>query len=248
MAHVIKQTTRIVADSLHPHVATMARRYLLILYNRMVERARLLPSDEIYRGNLEDHAHDRLKIFREEVDLWMIEKRVDCGGVHDLILQAHAELHQLDLLLNDDGQSATDSDMNNPKGTQGVLPGEEEEIEREREREREERIDPLMAQVKQTTRIAADSLHPHVAMMVRRYLLILYNRLRERARSVPTQESPRGRPENLARRGLRICREEVDLSMIEKRIGCGGVQDLIHQARAELYQIDLFFKEAPWKQ
>ncbi|PON53291.1 ETC complex I subunit [Parasponia andersonii] len=80
--------------------------------------------------------------------------------------------------------------------------------------------------------------------MVRRYLFILYNRMLERARSLPSDEMYRGRPENLARRGRRICREEVDLSMIEKRISCGGVQDLIHQAHAELHQLDLLLKEA----
>ncbi|PON42551.1 ETC complex I subunit [Parasponia andersonii] len=100
----------------------------------------------------------------------------------------------------------------------------------------------LMAQVKQTRRMA----DPLVSMLARRYLLDLYTRMLDKVALAPEIEPYRECVEEYASERLRICREEVDLSMIEKRIDCGPIPNLITQARIELHQVNFAHKRAPW--
>ncbi|PON87569.1 ETC complex I subunit [Trema orientale] len=103
-------------------------------------------------------------------------------------------------------------------------------------------MNSLMAQVKKTRRMA----DPLVSMLARRYLLDLYTRILDKVALAPDIKPYRKCVEEYASKRLRICREEVDLSMIEKRIDCGPIQNLITQARIELHQVNFALKRAPW--
>jgi len=51
---------------------------------------------------------------------------------------------------------------------------------------------------------------------------------------VPEDEGYRKAVESFTRQRLNVCKEEEDWEMIEKRLGCGQVEELIEEARDEL--------------
>ncbi|KAK7262409.1 hypothetical protein RJT34_29982 [Clitoria ternatea] len=51
---------------------------------------------------------------------------------------------------------------------------------------------------------------------------------------VPEDEGYRKAVESFTRHSLKVCQEEHDWESIEKRLGCGQVEELIKEARDEL--------------
>ncbi|PQM40227.1 putative NADH dehydrogenase [Prunus yedoensis var. nudiflora] len=52
--------------------------------------------------------------------------------------------------------------------------------------------------------------------------------------------------ESFTRQRLKVCREEEDWETIEKKLGCGQVEELIEEARDELVLIDKLNQWKPW--
>lgn len=89
---------------------------------------------------------------------------------------------------------------------------------------------PLMAKVKETTGIVGLEVVPNA----REVLINLYNKTLKEIEAVPEDERYRKDVESFTRHRLKVCREEDDWEMIEKRLGCGQVEKLIVEAQDEL--------------
>lgn len=89
---------------------------------------------------------------------------------------------------------------------------------------------PLMAKVKQTTGIVGLDVVPNA----REVLINLYNKTLKEIQAVPPDEGYRKAVESFTRHRLKACEEEEDWEMIEKRLGCGQVEELIEEAQDEL--------------
>ena len=89
---------------------------------------------------------------------------------------------------------------------------------------------PLMARVKQTTGIVGLDVVPNA----REVLIELYSKTLKEIQAVPEDEGYRKAVESFTRQRLQVCREEEDWEAIEKRLGCGQVEELIEEARDEL--------------
>lgn len=89
---------------------------------------------------------------------------------------------------------------------------------------------PLMAKVKQTTGITGLDVVPNA----REVLINLYNKTLKEIQAVPPDEGYRKAVESFTRQRLKVCQEEEDWEQIEKRLGCGQVEELIEEAQDEL--------------
>lgn len=89
---------------------------------------------------------------------------------------------------------------------------------------------PLLAKVKQTTGIVGLDVVPNA----RAVLIDLYSKTLKEIQVVPEDEGYRKAVESFTRHRLKVCQEEEDWEAIEKRLGCGQVEELIEEARDEL--------------
>lgn len=88
----------------------------------------------------------------------------------------------------------------------------------------------MMAKVKDTTGIVGLDVVPNA----REVLINLYRKTLEEIKAVPEDEGYRKAVETFTRHRLSVCQEEEDWEMIEKRLGCGQVEELIEEAQDEL--------------
>ncbi|XP_010279057.1 PREDICTED: probable NADH dehydrogenase [ubiquinone] 1 alpha subcomplex subunit 5, mitochondrial [Nelumbo nucifera] len=101
---------------------------------------------------------------------------------------------------------------------------------------------PLLAKVKETTGIVGLDVIPNA----REVLISLYTKTLKEIRAVPEDEGYRKAVECFTRHRLNVCQEEEDWEKIEKRIGCGQVEELIEEAKDELKLISLMIEWDPW--
>ncbi|XP_054786221.1 probable NADH dehydrogenase [ubiquinone] 1 alpha subcomplex subunit 5, mitochondrial [Prosopis cineraria] len=101
---------------------------------------------------------------------------------------------------------------------------------------------PLMAKVKETTGIVGLDVVPNA----REVLIGLYTKTLNEIRAVPEDEGYRKAVESFTRHRLNVCQEEEDWEMIEKRLGCGQVEELIEEAQDELTLIGKMIEWDPW--
>lgn len=92
----------------------------------------------------------------------------------------------------------------------------------------------MMARVKATTGIVGLEVVPNA----REVLISLYNKTLKEIQAVPEDEGYRKAVESFTRHRLKVCQEEEDWEVIEKRLGCGQVEELIEEAQDELKLID----------
>lgn len=88
----------------------------------------------------------------------------------------------------------------------------------------------MMAKVKETTGIVGLDVVPNA----REVLINLYSKTLEEIKGVPEDEGYRKAVESFTRHRLNVCKEEEDWETIEKRLGCGQVEELIEEAQDEL--------------
>lgn len=88
----------------------------------------------------------------------------------------------------------------------------------------------MMAKVKETTGIVGLDVVPNA----REVLIGLYTKTLEEIKAVPEDEGYRKAVESFTRQRLNVCKEEEDWEAIEKRLGCGQVEELIEEAQDEL--------------
>ncbi|XP_068162999.1 NADH dehydrogenase [ubiquinone] 1 alpha subcomplex subunit 5 [Antennarius striatus] len=88
MAGFIKKTTGLVglAVSQNPH------EHLRILYSKILESLQTMPQDAAYRNYTEHLINERLNHVKTEPDVVKLEKKINCGQIEEVILQAECEL------------------------------------------------------------------------------------------------------------------------------------------------------------
>ncbi|KAE8704696.1 putative NADH dehydrogenase 1 alpha subcomplex subunit 5 [Hibiscus syriacus] len=101
---------------------------------------------------------------------------------------------------------------------------------------------PLLAKVKDTTGIVGLDVVPNA----REVLIGLYSKTLKEIQTVPEDEGYRKAVESFTRHRLKVCQEEEDWEMIEQRLGCGQVEELIEEARDELTLIGKMIEWDPW--
>ncbi|GLT35882.1 hypothetical protein SLA2020_102980 [Shorea laevis] len=101
---------------------------------------------------------------------------------------------------------------------------------------------PLMAKVKQTTGIVGLDVVPNA----REVLIDLYTKTLNEIKAVPEDEGYRKAVESFTKHRLKVCQEEEDWETIEKRLGCGQVEELVEEARDELTLIGKMMEWDPW--
>ena len=84
----VKETTGIVGLEVVPN----AREVLIDLYTKTLKEIKAVPEDEGYRKAVESFTSHRLKVCQEEKDWELIEKKLGCGQVEELIEEAQDEL------------------------------------------------------------------------------------------------------------------------------------------------------------
>ncbi|KAF6162168.1 hypothetical protein GIB67_008297 [Kingdonia uniflora] len=89
---------------------------------------------------------------------------------------------------------------------------------------------PLLARMKETTGIVGLEVVPNA----REVLISLYGKTLKEIQAVPEDEGYRKAVESFTRHRLKVCEEEDDWENIEKRLGCGQVEELIEEATDEL--------------
>ncbi|KAM0039054.1 putative NADH:ubiquinone reductase (H(+)-translocating) [Helianthus debilis subsp. tardiflorus] len=100
----------------------------------------------------------------------------------------------------------------------------------------------MMAKVKETTGIVGLEVVPNA----REVLIDLYNKTLTEIQRVPEDEGYRKAVESFTRHRLSVCEQEEDWESIEKKLGCGQVEELIEEARDELKLIDKMIEWDPW--
>uniref|UniRef100_UPI001CB88FEA probable NADH dehydrogenase [ubiquinone] 1 alpha subcomplex subunit 5, mitochondrial n=1 Tax=Erigeron canadensis TaxID=72917 RepID=UPI001CB88FEA len=100
----------------------------------------------------------------------------------------------------------------------------------------------MMSKVKETTGIVGLEVVPNA----REVLIGLYNKTLTEIKRVPEDEGYRKAVESFTRHRLTVCEEEQDWEAIEKRLGCGQVEELIEEAQDELKLIDKMIEWDPW--
>ncbi|KAK4363019.1 hypothetical protein RND71_018260 [Anisodus tanguticus] len=100
----------------------------------------------------------------------------------------------------------------------------------------------MMAKVKETTGIVGLDVVPNA----REVLINLYRKTLDEIKAVPEDEGYRKAVESFTRHRLSVCQEEEDSEMIEKRLGCGQVEELIEEAQDELKLIGHMNEWKPW--
>ncbi|CAL9069113.1 probable NADH dehydrogenase [ubiquinone] 1 alpha subcomplex subunit 5, mitochondrial [Musa acuminata AAA Group] len=96
--------------------------------------------------------------------------------------------------------------------------------------------------VKETTGIVGLDVVPNA----REVLVSLYTRTLKEIQAVPQDEGYRKAVESFTRHRLQVCQEEEDWEAIEKRLGCGQVEELIEEAQDELKLIGKMIEWEPW--
>jgi len=111
----VKETTGLLGVDVVPN----AREVLIGLYHQTLQAVQTMPEHAVYRQNVEKFTNYRLQVCQETEDWEEIEKKVGCGQVEELILQAKDELelipkmaewkpwevpegHQIEFVANDD--------------------------------------------------------------------------------------------------------------------------------------------------
>ena len=89
---------------------------------------------------------------------------------------------------------------------------------------------PLLAKVKETTGIVGLEVVPNA----REVLIDLYSKTLKEIKAVPEDEGYRKAVESFTSHRLKVCQEEKDWELIEKKLGCGQVEELIEEAQDEL--------------
>ncbi|GJU54018.1 probable NADH dehydrogenase [ubiquinone] 1 alpha subcomplex subunit 5, mitochondrial [Tanacetum coccineum] len=92
----------------------------------------------------------------------------------------------------------------------------------------------MMSKLKETTGIVGLDVVPNA----REVLIGLYNKTLTEIQRVPEDEGYRKAVESFTRHRLKVCEEEHDWESIEKKLGCGQVEELIEEAKDELTLID----------
>lgn len=92
----------------------------------------------------------------------------------------------------------------------------------------------MMSKLKETTGIVGLEVVPNA----REVLIGLYTKTLTEIQRVPEDEGYRKAVESFTRHRLKVCEEEEDWEVIEKRLGCGQVEELIEEAQDELKLID----------
>ncbi|GFP91344.1 probable NADH dehydrogenase [ubiquinone] 1 alpha subcomplex subunit 5 mitochondrial [Phtheirospermum japonicum] len=100
----------------------------------------------------------------------------------------------------------------------------------------------MMTKVKETTGIVGLEVVPNA----REVLIGLYTKTLEEIKSVPEDEGYRKAVESFTRHRLKVCQEEQDWEAIEKKVGCGQVEELIEEAQDELKLIGHLNEWNPW--
>ncbi|XP_051122882.1 probable NADH dehydrogenase [ubiquinone] 1 alpha subcomplex subunit 5, mitochondrial [Andrographis paniculata] len=100
----------------------------------------------------------------------------------------------------------------------------------------------MMAKIKETTGIVGLEVVPNA----REVLIGLYSKTLDEIKSVPEDEGYRKAVESFTRHRLQVCQEEEDWEAIEKRVGCGQVEELIEEAEDELKLIGFMNEWKPW--
>lgn len=90
----------------------------------------------------------------------------------------------------------------------------------------------LMAagKVKSTTGIVGLEVVPNA----REVLIDLYSKTLKEVEGVPADENYRKAVETFTKHRLQVCQQEEDWEEIEKKLGCGQVEELIEEAQDEL--------------
>eukprot|EP00249_Psilotum_nudum_P032244 c47530_g1_i1 orf=498-989(-) len=101
---------------------------------------------------------------------------------------------------------------------------------------------PLLAKVKETTGIVGLP----VVENAREVLISLYKQTLKDVEMIPEQAYYRKTVEKFTKFRLRVCEEEEDWEKIETRIKCGQVEELIVQAKDELFLIPKMAEWKPW--
>ncbi|CAI9762440.1 unnamed protein product [Fraxinus pennsylvanica] len=100
----------------------------------------------------------------------------------------------------------------------------------------------MMTRLKETTGIVGLDVVPNA----REVLIGLYSKTLEEIKVVPEDEGYRKAVESFTRHRLKVCQEEEDWEVIEKRIGCGQVEELIEEAQDELKLVGHMNEWKPW--
>jgi len=88
LASASKGSTGIVGLDVVPN----AREVLISLYQQTLQAVKPIPESAQYRKSVEALTQHRLKVCQEEEDWENIEKKIQCGQVEELIVQAKDEL------------------------------------------------------------------------------------------------------------------------------------------------------------
>ncbi|XP_008287163.1 NADH dehydrogenase [ubiquinone] 1 alpha subcomplex subunit 5 [Stegastes partitus] len=88
MAGLLKKTTGLVglAVSNNPHER------LRILYTKILDSLQTIPQDAAYRKYTEQLVNERFNHVKAEPDVEKLEKKINCGQIEEVILQAEYEL------------------------------------------------------------------------------------------------------------------------------------------------------------
>ncbi|KAK1268976.1 hypothetical protein QJS04_geneDACA006961 [Acorus gramineus] len=100
----------------------------------------------------------------------------------------------------------------------------------------------LLGRVKETTGIVGLDVVPNA----REVLISLYDKTLHEIKAVPEGENYRKAVETFTRNRLNVCLAENDSDQIERRIGCGQVEELIEEAQDELHLISKMIEWDPW--
>ncbi|XP_071732219.1 probable NADH dehydrogenase [ubiquinone] 1 alpha subcomplex subunit 5, mitochondrial [Rutidosis leptorrhynchoides] len=100
----------------------------------------------------------------------------------------------------------------------------------------------MMAKLKETTGIVG----LHVVPNAREVLISLYYKTLTKIQRIPEDEGYRKSIESFTKHRLQVCEEEQDWEAIEKRLGCGQVEELIEEAKYELKIINKMLEWDPW--
>ncbi|KAK1168988.1 NADH dehydrogenase [ubiquinone] 1 alpha subcomplex subunit 5-like [Acipenser oxyrinchus oxyrinchus] len=88
MAGLLKKTTGLVglAVSQNPHER------LRILYSKILASLQTIPKDAAYRTYTEQLINDRFDLVKSEPDIETLERKINCGQIEEVIVQAENEL------------------------------------------------------------------------------------------------------------------------------------------------------------
>merc|ERR1712150_54207 len=88
MSQIIKKTTNMVGLV----VANAPRQTLVELYKKTLGAVAELPKSSAYREQVEGLTEDRLGLVNATEDVRELEKKINCGLIEEVIIQAEAEL------------------------------------------------------------------------------------------------------------------------------------------------------------